>query len=131
MTPTELANIPTTYNLSSPDFQTVCNLNQIELLNQLQKLPTKLFWFMLAATILLIIYNWILPAIKWKYREAIDAGILQLALTFMVMATVLTASLVFTITSKTWNIIVYALLGIVIILIGVRIYLWKKGAKWE
>ena len=102
-----LLNITNTTNIlgSSPSFGETCVLNQMSMINQLQKMPGNVVIIMLIALLALVSYIFFVPMIKESWRSIACNSLVTLATTLIMFAIIIQSAFTFNISEYTWLLI--------------------------
>lgn len=92
-------------NITSPSFNQVCELNQVAMLNQLQKIPSKVIILMGLSLAALVCYIYIAPFLKDKLKIIVTNTLVTFATGLLVFAIVIQSAITFNINEKTWSLI--------------------------
>jgi uncharacterized protein YacL len=120
-----MVNITNGYALiinNTPDQAAICVLNQVAMLNQLEKLPSRVVLFMLIAFVALLIYIYIMPILKTKWKEEIKYSLVMFSASLLVFAIIIQSALTFDIKDSQWEAIQITLFIIITIWISAFIY---------
>ena len=81
----------------------ICELNQMNMLNGLAKLPSRILWMMLLALGALLIYIYVVPWLKGTTKEIVQYCLTTFAAGSLIFACILQAALTYNITEATWK----------------------------
>jgi hypothetical protein len=108
-------------------FKEVCELNQVAMLNQLQKVPSKIIILMALSLAALISYIYIVPFIKEKHKIIVTNTLVTFATGILVFAIIAQSAITFNITEQNWSSI--QTICIIALVIWIIIYSIKNKEK--
>lgn len=134
---TKLQTENTMFNLSYMDLSSknqskisVCEINQIRMLNEMKKMPGRLFVLIVLSVLSFIGYFYLSPLFKDKvWRANAENAFFVLVAIFLLFSLILCFALTYDISERSWNIILYVCIGIVVVLALLRGYFAREKIK--
>ena len=124
---------PILYN-NTPNFGQVCELNQINMMNALEKMPYNIYIFFLLAFISLLEYLFVVPYLKDSWKEPAKHSLVIFSISMLVFGLLYLTAITFNIDSDGWKHISYYVGGVAALLIllylfinGESLFRWIRG----
>ena len=120
----------TGFNLTSSN-TSICEVNQIAMLNTIQKMPKFLFLFISLAIVAMVLHLYILPWLQKSrvYQEYVGDSLLWFSLGSMFWAWLFSLVQTYTFNSKTYEIAEYSLLGLFLLIEVFYAYKMRHSIK--
>jgi len=119
------------YNISS--LSNSCELNQIKMLNSLNKISIGVFVFILIVFLALFSYYWVLPMFKkYKWYDEVSRGLLGLAFMSSIWALLFALPVSFNFSESFWNyaeVFLILMIGLILLLVYLRMRKKQNGKK--
>jgi hypothetical protein len=89
-----------------PSAESICELNQLAMLENVQKFPKVMFYFALASFVVLAFYVYVLPRIKFRsegFGRLVQASLPMLSLGLLVWALIFAYFITWSVDVDTWD----------------------------
>jgi len=121
--------IPYNISIDAPSFAETCRLDQVAMLNQLEKMPSKIIILMALALAALFFYIYIVPLLKKDWQPILCNSLVVFAIGLLVFAVIMQAAITFNISQSTWDWTEGILFGLFGIWAAIMIFKKRKKIK--
>jgi hypothetical protein len=115
-------------NMSS-NYIDYCELNQMAMLNQVEKMPVNILILIGLSFLALLIYVFITPMLKEKIREIVKHSLVMFATGTLLFGIIFLVAITFNITQATWELASNIITWVAIIIIVTAMFIKRKKIK--